>query len=417
MPGLDKQLNLPNAQVPRHSCRRRPVLGVPPIVQYAQREGEIELAWGHPDPVMLPVADIKYATARMLDRYGTSSLSYGHPPGPGPLAKFVCDRLAVVDGRPPKLDEVVISAGNSQAIDLVVSLFTSVGDVLLTESPTYHFAFRIFRDHGLELEPVPVDEEGLRVDALAATLVRLRKAGRVARLLYTVPTYHNPTGITFSDERRRSLVELAAAERLTIIEDDPYRELAYDGPPSDSLWSIAPPGTVIRLGTFSKSLAPGLRVGFVTADAPTAERIGLSGVLDSGGAISHFAALVVAEYATSGAFEPNVERLRTALRERRTAMLEALDEHLAGFAGWRVPAGGYFLWLTLPNGMSAQRLLPIAERHGTTYVPGSVFHVDPSRGDSALRLAFSRHSPDELREAVRRLGLAAREASAGGRTI
>jgi DNA-binding transcriptional MocR family regulator len=217
----------------------------------------------------------------------------------------------------------------------------------------------------------------------------------------------------FSEERRRQLVEFVAAEGLTIVEDDPYRELAYDGPPPDSLWSISSPGTVIRLGTFSKSLAPGMRVGFITADAPTAERIGLSGVLDSGGAISHFSSLVVAEYADSGAFESNLERLRSALRERRSAMLEALDENLAGLAQWRVPAGGYFLWLTLPNGMSAQRLLPIAERHGTTYVPGSVFHVDQFEGDSALRLAFSRHSPDELREAVRRLGEAVREASAG----
>lgn len=382
-----------------------------PIAQYSQREGEIELSWGHPDPILLPVAGIRRAASKMLERYGAAALSYGHPPGPGPLVEFVCQRLSVVDGRAPSSDEVVITAGNSQAIDLIVSLFASTGETLLVESPTYHFAFRIFRDHGLELEPVPVDGEGVRLDALAATMRRLRESGRTVRFLYTVPTYHNPTGIVFSDERRQGLVELAAAQGLTIIEDDPYRELAYDGQPPDSLWSIAGPGTVIRLGTFSKSLAPGIRVGFITADPPTAQRIGWSGLLDSGGAISHFMALVVAEYAGSGAFEANVDHLRDALGVRRTAMVEALEEHLTGFAHWRVPAGGYFIWLTLLNGLTAQRLLPLAEAHGTTFVPGPVFHAESSTGDAALRLAFSRHSPTQLREAVHRLGEAARDVS------
>jgi len=244
---------------------------------------------------------------------------------------------------------------------------------------------------------------GLRVDVLEQTVRRLRQQHRQVRLLYTIPTFHNPMGVSLAEERRRELVEFAETEEVLIIEDDAYRELSYDGAAPPSLWSLASPGAVIRLGSFAKSLAPGLRAGFITADAAFASRIRESGLLDSGGGISHFSSLMVAEFAATGEYARNVETLRKTYTERRDALLSALSQHLDGRATWLHPAGGYFVWVTLPTGHDASALLPLAETNGSSYLPGSTFYLEAGEGLRSLRLAFSRYRPDELVEAVRRL--------------
>lgn len=382
----------------------RPGATAPPLTQFHLRSGIIDLGWGHPNPDLLPVEGIRVAAAGALERYGPDALTYGDAAGPGPLIEWICERLTEIDARAPRPGEVLISAGSSHAIDQLATLLTVPGEVVLVESPTYHLAVRILRDHPLELVAIPFDGGGLRVDTVADTLARLRRAGRRVRVLYTVPTFHNPTGISLAPDRRRALVELAAAEGLLIVEDDAYRELAYDGPPPPSLWSEARPGTVVRLGSFAKSLAPGLRVGFMTADEPTIARIAESGVLDSGGGISHFSALVVAEFARSGAWTANLERLRTAYREQRDALLGALAEHAPAGTSWTSPRGGYFAWVTLPPGRDARALLADVEAQGASYIPGPTFHLDHAGGVRSLRLAFSRYPAAELVEAVRRLG-------------
>jgi len=378
------------------------------LTQYVERPGIIDLGWGHPDPSLVPVDGVRAAAVGALERYGPDALAYGHAAGPAPFIDAVRERLGVVDARSPASGEVVATAGTSHALDQVATLLAAPGDVVLVESPTYHLAVRILRDHPLELVAVPFDGGGLRVEAVADMLARLRGAGRRVRLVYTVPTFHNPTGISLAPERRRALVDLAAAENLLVVEDDAYRELAYDGPSPPSLWSLGEPGSVLRLGSFAKSLAPGLRVGYMTGDAPTIDRFVGGGVLDSGGGISHFASLVVAEFVASGAYATQVERYRKAYRERRDAILEALAEHVPDDATWTSPAGGYFTWVTLPAGRDARALLAEAEARGMSFVPGSVFHLDREGGGRALRLSFSRSSPADLREAVRRLGHALR---------
>jgi 2-aminoadipate transaminase len=376
----------------------------PALTQFHARPGIIDLGYGHPNPDLLPVERIRAAAASALERYGPDALTYGDAAGPRPLIEWICERLAEVDARAPGPDEVLVSAGNSHAIDQLATLLAEPGEVVLVESPTYHLAVRILRDHPLELVAIPFDGGGLRVDAVADTLTRLRRAGRRVRLLYTVPTFHNPTGISLAPERRRALVELAAAEGLLIVEDDAYRELSYDGPPPPSLWSEGRPGTVVRLGSFAKSLAPGLRVGYVTADAATVARIAGSGVLDSGGGISHFAALVVVEFARNGGYGANVERLRAAYREQRDALLGALATHLPAGSSWTSPRGGYFAWVTLPPGRDARAALADVEAQGASYLPGPTFHLDHAGGERSLRLSFSRYPAAELAEAVRRLG-------------
>jgi DNA-binding transcriptional MocR family regulator len=322
-------------------------------------------------------------------------------------------RLAEIDVRAPGTYEVLVTAGNSWGIDQVATLLTRPGDAVLVESPTYHLAVRILRDHPLEVVPLPFDGQGLVVDAIPGVLAGLRGRGLRVPLLYTVPTFHNPTGISLAVRRRRALVELAAAEDLLVLEDDAYRELAFDAPLAPpSLWSEAAAdpataGRVIRLGSFAKSLAPGLRSGYLTAAHSIVARFAEGGLLDSGGGISHFASLVVAEFMACGAYAENVGRLRAAYRARRDALVDELRS-AAPQASIVTPGGGFFAWLTLPEPLTARDLLGAAEEGGVSFVPGHVF--DAGRVDAlaarSLRLAFSRYPPAALAEAARRLGRA-----------
>ena len=374
-----------------------------PIIQMVRKEGVIDMAWGHPDPRLLPVAAMRRATEAALDRYGDEALQYGHPMGPGPLLTWLRARITEREGRAPRPDELLVTGGISHGLDLVLSWISAPGDAVLVETPTYHLATRILRDRGLKLVPVPTDADGLRVDAAAEAAAELRQEGRPARALYLVPTFNNPTGVSLSVERRAALLALAEAEGLLIIEDDVYRELAYDGPAPPSLWSMAAPGTVARLGSFAKTLAPGLRLGWLTGPGELVRRMVEGGLLDSGGGINHFTALAVAVLCEAGDFDAQVVVLRAAYSERREALVAALREHLPG-CGVRRPEGGFFVWVELPEGgPGASELAARAEAEGVGYLPGERFHLDGG-GRHCLRLAFSLYGPEELREGARRLG-------------
>ena len=379
-----------------------------PIVQIIHRDGIIDLGWGHPDPTLLAPADVATAAAATIARHGSAALAYSWERGPGPLAEFLCDHLGRIDGRAPHPDELLITGGNSAGLDLTLTLLTRPGDVVLVENPTYHLAVRIMRDHPLTLVPVPADAGGLIPEAVAETAARLAAAGTPARLLYTVPTYHNPTGATASVERRRTLAVIAERHSFTIVEDDVYRELAYDAPPPPSIWSLAPPGTVVRLGSFAKTLAPGMRLGWLTADAAIAQRIAGCGLLDSGGGVNHFTAMVVGELCQSGAYAAQVARLRAAYTARRDALDAALRSALPADFGIRKPNGGFFTWVDLPQRMLAAELLPLAEAEGMAFLPGTKFFTDGG-GERALRMAFSLYPPEQLAAAAQRLGAAAQQ--------
>jgi DNA-binding transcriptional MocR family regulator len=374
-------------------------------VQHQRRLDLIELDWGHPDPALLPVDDLRRASTAALDRFGAEALAYGPNAGPGPLLDWLRARIEQREGQAVRADEIVLTAGASEAIHQLAVLNTRPGDVALVESPTYHLAARILSDLGLELITVLTDTDGLRIDALKDRLADLKRAGRPPRLLYTIPTFHNPTGRSLSAERRRSLIELAVDERLLIVEDDAYRELVYEGEAPPSLWSRAPVGTVARVGSFAKTLAPGLRLGWITADAARVGRLVDGGLRTSGGGMNHFMALVVAALCADGGFEPNVERLRIAYRTRRDALVEALAEFMPAGASWARPAGGFFVWVSLPAGCDAAGLLPRAQTLGVVYHPGTRFCLDGA-GRDAMRLAFSFYGPAALAEGARRLGQA-----------
>ncbi|MFK3979444.1 PLP-dependent aminotransferase family protein [Micromonospora sp. NPDC050397] len=379
-------------------------LPVPPIVQFHSRPETVDLAWGHPDPASLPMAEWTDAYAGALRRYGGSALTYGYANGPGPLIEWLAERLGHTDGRAPDLDQIFVTAGASHGLELVAALLCGRGDTVLVDAPTYHLAFRMLADHGVTLLPAPSDPDGIDPSATGELVQRLRREGHRVPLLYLVPTFGNPTGRSLAGPRRAELVAVAERTGLVLVEDDTYRELGYDGPAPPSLYSLAGDGVVVRLGSFSKTVAPGLRLGWLTAAPPLVAALARRGYVDSGGGVNHATALAMAEFARLGSYERHLASVRLRYREQRDALVAAVRQHLPEVT-FAVPSGGWFLWLRLPGPVTASALLPYAETDGVSYLPGTHFFVTDS-GDEYVRLSYSLFGPETLVEGVRRLARA-----------
>jgi DNA-binding transcriptional MocR family regulator len=371
-----------------------------PITQYPGDGPTIDLGWGHPAPALLPGADWAAATEAALRRHGWQALGYGHAAGPGPLVEWLADRLGRIDRRPPAPAEVFVTAGASQALDLTCATLTRPGDVVLVDSPTYHLALRIIADHRVELVGAPADEHGVDPDGTAALLRRLHAAGRRVPLLYLVPTFANPTGASLPADRRAALVAAAQQAGTLVVEDDTYRELAYDAAPP-SLWSGAGGDGVLRLGSFAKTVAPGLRLGYLTGPAAFVRTLADRGLVDSGGGVNHTTALAMAAFGAAGSYDRHLARILPAYRARRDALAGALRDLLPEVP-FQLPGGGWFVWLRLPDPVPASRLLPAAQQHAVSFLPGSRCYVTGA-GAHRARLSFSLFDPATLTEAARRL--------------
>ncbi|MBI4670826.1 MAG: PLP-dependent aminotransferase family protein [Chloroflexi bacterium] len=372
-----------------------------PTIQLSIKPGVIDLAWGQPDPKLLPVADMQRASELALKEYGADALAYGADAGAGPLLDYLAKRIERNERRTLTHEQIMLTGGNSDALDQICTHFTAPGDTVLVEAPTYHLAVRILRDHHLDVIAVPTDQDGLRVKAFQQTLVELKRAGKHPKFLYTIPTFHNPTGANLSEGRRRGLAKVAEAERILLVEDDVYRELAYDAPAPPSLWSMAPEGGVLRMGSFAKALAPGLRLGWMTGKGEHIQRMATGGLRDSGGGVNHFTAMTIAAFCEAGMYDAQIEKLRKAYRERRDALCDALPRDLPQ-ARFEKPGGGFFVWGNLPESVDTQGLRARAQEHNVDFIHGARFFID-GRRSSTFRVAFSLYPPEELQEAIRRL--------------
>lgn len=380
--------------------------------QAVDQPGLINLGYGYPDPALLPTDAMTRGTQTTIAKMGSRALEYGANAGPAPLLAHVRAHLAQIGEGDIAPNEIMITNGNSHALNLLAALFMRPGNVMLVESPTYHLALRLLRDHPVELVAAPGDADGIDVMKLTTLVQRLKREGKTVRALYCVPTFNNPTGVSLPDARRRQLVAWAANEDVLIFEDDVYRELAYDAPAPPSLWSIAPRGSVVaRMGSFAKTLAPGLRLGYLTASEPVITRSVECGLIDSAGGIAHFVGCCVAGLFENGDYASQVERLRSAYRSRRDALITALREHLPPTCEWRVPGGGFFVWVQLPDGIDSATLLAEATKLGVAFVPGHKFFSDDG-GAGYMRLAFTLYDEARLAEAAWRLGQAIRVMSA-----
>ena len=359
--------------------------------------GVINLGIGQPSADLLPVDLIQQASSSFFDSAQPLELNYGEKQGDvrfrGSLAGFLSLEYRV-DARPESL---LLTCGNSQALDFICERFTQPGDTVFVEEPTYFLAFQIFRDHGLNIVPITMDGEGLVIEALERALQKERPA-----LLYTIPSFSNPGGQTLSESRRRRLVDLSREHDFVIAADEVYQMLPYFGEVPAALGTMIDRGNVISMGTFSKIMAPGLRLGWIQAPDHLMEIAMDSGWVNSGGAVNHLTSHIVRHAIDMGLQTSYIEHLQACYRTRLLAMHESLKEQLSGYATWTRPDGGYFFWLELDKAINVGEMRKKSFDYGVGFQPGRVF-TSTDDHHNCIRLSFAHYNEADIRQGIIRL--------------
>jgi 2-aminoadipate transaminase len=361
------------------------------LLKVGNRPGMVSFAGGLPAAELFPVAEIEAAARCVLQKHGRKALQYGETEGLPELRDWVAQTMGA------RRENVLITTGAQQGLDLLGRVLLNAGDRVVVENPTYLAALSAWRPNGVQFLAAPTDEDGLIVETLESLFAQKPK------LLYTQPNFQNPQGTTLAAERRPPLVELSRKNHVPVIEDNPYGELWFDSPPLKTLFELEgnPNGHVVYLGTFSKTLAPALRVGWVIGAAALLDKLALakqSADLQS----STFNQYIALEIARSGLLDKHAPRLREAYRQRRDAMLMALEKYFPKNATWTKPAGGLFVWVSLPRELNALELLPRAVEQNVTFVPGEDFHADGT-GQNTMRLNFSNATVEQIHCGIERL--------------
>ncbi len=365
----------------------------------ASRPEVVSLAGGMPYTSALPLDNIAEMVAGFVATRGAQALQYCSGQGDQELREQICTVMALegVQGSP---EDVVVTVGSQQALDLVTRIFCDPGDVVLAEAPSYVGALGTFSAYQAEVVHVAMDEAGLVPSAFEEAILACQRAGKRVKFLYTVPNFHNPAGVSLSAPRRDEVLEIAARHDVLVLEDNPYGLLGFDAEPQPAMRARTSEG-VIYLGSFSKTFAPGLRVGWVLAPHAVREKL----VLASEASIlcpPMFSQAVVTEYLRTQPWQEQIKVFREIYRERRDALLDSLGQLMPEGTTWTRPAGGFYSWVTLPEGMDAKAMLPRAVHARVAYVSGTAFYADGT-GHRSLRLSYCYPEPDRIREGVRRL--------------
>ncbi|HOG47216.1 MAG TPA: PLP-dependent aminotransferase family protein [Anaerolineae bacterium] len=374
------------------------------ILKFAQQPDLISLAGGWPAAGLFPVEDLADACREVLSGASEAALQYGVTEGYAPLRRTLAE-MARAKGLPVDEGNILVTSGSQQALDLVGRLFIDPDDVVLVERPTYLGALQAWQAYGARFVSVPVDDDGMDVAAAEAVIAKHHP-----KFVYVMPNFHNPAGVTLSLARRRQLLELVRRYGIALVEDDPYGDLRFEGEDVAPLYALdaaslaaGDPGSVIYMSTFSKTLAPGLRLGWIIAPAEVAQRLAKA----KQGADLHTASLcqvLANEYCQRGLLGPHIEEIRATYRERRDALLAALARHMPPGVRWTQPQGGLFLWLSLPEQVDSLKLLEDAIAAKVAFVPGTAFYADDG-GRNAMRLTFASTPPALIDEGIRRLAL------------
>ncbi|MBN9393275.1 MAG: PLP-dependent aminotransferase family protein [Chloroflexi bacterium] len=381
------------------------------LLKLTARPDMISLAGGLPDPALFPVEEYEVAMSRVMTTHGRQALQYSTTEGLTELRELLVQNLAGEGIEcPDGIENVILTTGSQQALELVGKLFIEPGDTILVEAPSYLGAIQAFSLRQPRYEAVEMDDQGLKVDLLAEKVAALKKEGRAPKFLYTVPTFQNPAGVCLSLERRKALLELAEREDFLIIEDDPYGRLRFRGEPLPSLKSLDRTGRVITLRTFSKTLAPGLRTGYVIGNPEFLRRIVIlkqSADLCSP-ALTQY---IILEMLKDGAMEKYIQKVIQVYGHKEQVMAAALKATQAETgASWNEPEGGMFFWLQLPEGLDAGNLLFKALEAGVAYVKGPAFYTNETAGRNCLRLNFSQPSESQITRGIERLASIIQEA-------
>ena len=364
------------------------------LLKNASKPGVINFGGGLPAPELFPIEDIKAACIRVLDKYGPASLQYTLTTGVPLLKQFLADRISTI-GYDFSPDSIQITGGSQQGLDIVGRVFIEPGSVVLTEAPTYLGALQAFSFYNAKFVSVATDEHGMIPEDLEKKINKFNPV-----FIYLVPNFQNPSGITMSGPRREAVIELSKKYDIPIVDDNPYGELRFSGEPVPSL-KLLGKEQVIQLGTFSKIISPGLRIGWIAAHPEfisVCERMKQACDLHT----TTFSQYVVYEFAKDGALERHIEVIKKAYHRRRDVMLKALRDNFNDGTTWTEPEGGLFLWVKLPDGISSSELLPAALKSGIAYVPGKHFYSD-NPDDSTMRLNFCNATEENIAEGIKRL--------------
>jgi 2-aminoadipate transaminase len=376
------------------------------LMAITARPEVISLAGGLPDTTTFPPGSFAELMRHVAEQACARALQYGPTEGHDDV-KACIQQVMAAEGMRVEPEDVMVTTGGQQVIDLVCKTLIDPGDVVVAEAPTYPGAVPVFHAYQADVVQIEMDADGLRVDSLEETLDSLAAEGRTPKFIYTVPTFHNPGGVTLAGDRRRRLVELARERELLVLEDNPYGLLRYEGTPEPTLRSLDGGEYVIYLGTFSKILSPGIRLGWAVAPAPVLEKMNL-GKQAADLCSSSLSQAFVGAYFADADWREYLDELIGLYRSRRDVLLGALEEHLPAEATWTRPQGGLFVWATLPDYLDTTDLLARALRENVAFVPGRAAYLD-GRGGSSMRLNFSMVSDDDLHEGVRRIGHVVRE--------
>src|SRR3954454_13136400 len=371
------------------------------LMAITERPEVISLAGGLPDTSTFPAERLAAVPSHVAAENSAKALQYAPTEGMRAVAECIAQVMAEEDTEVDPAD-VLVTTGGQQVIDLVCKTLIDPGDVIVAEAPTYPGAVPAFSAYQADVVQIAMDADGMRVDELEATLERLEREGRRPKFIYTVPNFQNPAGVTMSLPRRRRLVEVANERELLVLEDTPYGLLRFEGEPLPTLRSLDAGRFVVYLGTFSKILSPGIRLGWAAAPAAVYEKLNL-GKAASDLCPSSFSQAFVSAYFRHARWQDYLGSLRELYRRRRDTMLDALADYFPPESEWTRPLGGLFIWATLPEYIDTTDLLARALEHNVAFVPGRAAYLD-GRGGSSMRLNFSGVSEEDIREGVRRIG-------------
>jgi DNA-binding transcriptional MocR family regulator len=365
----------------------------------ASRPEVVSLAGGMPNLAALPLDSIAGEVAGIISKDGLVALQYGSAHGLPELRDQICDVMALegVTGHP---DDVVVTVGSQMGLDMVTRIFCDPGDVVLAEGPSYVGALGTFAAYQADVVHVAMDDEGLMPDALREALRTAESAGRRVKFLYTIPNFHNPAGVTLAVPRRAEILEICRQHNVLVVEDNPYGLLGFDGQTYPALRSMDP-DNVVYLGSFSKTFAAGLRVGWVLAPHAVREKLMLAAE-SATLCPPTLNQMVVSRYLATHDWKGQIKSFQSAYRDRRDAMIAGLEQHMPPGCSWTVPAGGFFVWMTVPEGVDTKAMLPRAVTARVAYVSGTGFYAD-GFGSRQMRLSFCYPTPERIQEGIRRL--------------
>jgi 2-aminoadipate transaminase len=372
-------------------------------------EGVIDLGVGQPNNAILPLQRVRRAAA-MQFADSPEFLQYGAEWGDGHHRVALGEFLTRAYGTTVAPEQLFSTNGISQALDMLCTMLTAPGDVVIVEEPTYFLAFQIFRDHRLEIRTVPIDHDGLVVEALVAEVAAIRAVGKRVAFAYTIPSFQNPTGATMSAQRRNDLVAAARANDVLIVADEVYHLLRFAlGPMPPPMSAYVDDGPVLSLGTFSKILAPGMRLGWIHGSVDRLAAFAESGLILSGGGLNPVTSTLTTAMMRSGSQQEYLEWLRATFARRSATMVAALREHMPEWVHYEEPTGGYFVWLRLPTGIDGAVLRSLGKQHGVDVRDGALFSPTGALANH-LRLSYAYYDDDDIVDAVGRLGRALRSA-------